>query len=102
MKIVHVTYTTQAEYAEHNKANIRAVMQELQERPHAGIRYAVIIAADGKTFTHLAYMQDEEAQQYLNALEPFKTFLRELKESQPEQGPKAQNMDLVGSSFSIF
>ncbi len=37
MKIVKVTYTTTAEYAEQNQANIKTVMNDLQKLNHQGI-----------------------------------------------------------------
>jgi hypothetical protein len=39
MKIVRVQYTTKPEFAQVNQANIAAIVSELKELNHAGIKY---------------------------------------------------------------
>jgi hypothetical protein len=102
MKIVKVTYTTKPAFAEQNKANIKNVMNDLQQLQHAGIFYTTCLGADGKTFMHTAYFNAEEDQKKLNELPSFKRFQQELKASGPEVPPQQELLTLVGSSNNIF
>jgi hypothetical protein len=102
MKIVKVTYTTQAEYAAQNQSNIKRVMDDLQQLNHPGIFYHTCLGADGKTFIHTAFFEPEENEQVLFALESFKTFQEQLKLSGPETPPKPELLTLVGASRKIF
>jgi hypothetical protein len=102
MKIVRVTYTTKAEYAEQNQANIKTVMADLKKLSRAGINYNVCLSPDGKTFTHLAFMETEEDNKALLELPSFINFQSQLKGSGPEAPPKQELLTLVGSSKEIF
>src|ERR1019366_6866144 len=102
MKIVKVTYTTTAGYAEQNKANIRSVMNDLQQLNSPGINYNSCVSADDKTFIHTAFFQSDEDQKILSELPSFKYFQEQLKASGPEAGPKQELLSLVGSSRNIF
>ena len=98
MKIVRVTYTTKADYAEQNQGNIRQVMIELRKANRPGINYHVCLSGDGKTFTHTAFFNSEEDEKVLLNLPPFKHFQDQLKSSGPEIPPKQELLKLVGSS----
>ncbi len=102
MKIVKVTYTTKAEYAEHNQANIKTVMADLQKMNHSGINYNACLSPDGKTFIHTAFFKADEDQKVLNDLDSFKQFQEQLKASGLESPPKQEILALVGSSVEIF
>ena len=102
MKIVKVTYTTKAEYADQNQANIKAVMADLQKLNHTCINYNACLSADGKTFIHYAFFASDEDQKTLNELSSFKTFQEQLKASGLESPPKPEMLTLVGSSKDIF
>ena len=102
MKIVRVTYTTRAEYAEQNKANIRAVMSDLQKLNDPGINYNACVCADDKSFIHSAFFKSDEDQKKLLDLPSFKHFQEQLKASGPETPPKNELLSLVGSSKDIF
>lgn len=102
MKIVTVTYTTKAEYSEQNQANIKAVMNDLQNANHQGINYHVCLAADNKTFIHTAFFKSEEDQKVLNELPSFKSFQEQLKSGGLEAPPKQELLTLVGTSTNIF
>jgi hypothetical protein len=102
MKIVKVTYTTRAEYAATNQANIQSVMSDLQGLQHPGINYNACISADGKTFIHTAFFKSEADQQLLNELASFKYFQEQLKLGGFEVPPKQELLTLVGSSTAIF
>src|SRR4026207_1540686 len=102
MKIVKVTYTTKAEYAEQNQNNIKNVMADLQKLNHSGINYNACLSADGKTFTHTAFFKSDEDQKILNELPSFKYFQEQLKAHGFETPPKQELLSLVGSSTNIF
>jgi hypothetical protein len=102
MKIVRVTYTTRAGYAEQNQHNIQKVMSDLRQVGHPGIFYHVCLGANGKTFTHTAFFEMDEFEKVLFDLESFKSFQRQLKASGPEAPPAQELLSLVGSSKPIF
>ena len=102
MKIVRVTYTTKAEFAEQNQSNIKNVMNDLQKLNHPGINYNACLSADGKTFTHTAFFNSDEDQKILNDLPSFKHFQEQLKSNGFEVPPKQELLNLVGSSTNIF
>jgi hypothetical protein len=101
MQAVKVTYTVQEHYAEHNKENIRRVMADLNALERSDIRYSTFVEKDGKSFTHFAMRKDDEAFK-LDMLASFRTFVEELKASNPEKPPVSVQLSLVGSSYSIF
>lgn len=102
MKIVKVTYTTKAEYSGQNQANIKNVMAELQKINDPGINYNCCLGSDGRSFTHTAFFESEEAEKVLLTLPIFKHFQEQLKASGPEVPPKQELLNLVGSSNNIF
>ncbi len=102
MKIVRVTYTTKAEFAEQNQRNIKTMMADLQQIKQPGISYNACLNPDGKTFVHTAFFQSEEEQKVLFDLASFKGFQEQLKASSPEAPPKQEIITLVGSSNQIF
>ncbi len=102
MKTAKVQYIVKESYAETNKANIMNVMAELRELGHPGINYSAFVLDDGKSFVHFAMFADEEANAVLSNLASFQSFRKQLKESQPESPPNAEDLTLVGSSHDIF
>ncbi len=102
MKIVKVTYTTKAAFAEENQSNIKNVMTDLQKLNHLGINYNACLSADGKTFIHTAFFNSDEDQKILNELPSFKYFQEQLKSNGLEVPPKQELLNLVGSSNTIF
>ncbi len=102
MKIVKVTYTTKAEYAEQNQTNIKLVMDDLQKQNHQSINYNACLCADNKTFIHTAFFKSDEDQKLLNELPSFQNFQTQLKASGLEAPPKQELLTLVGSSNNIF
>jgi hypothetical protein len=102
MKIVKVTYTAKAGYAEQNQLNIKTVMGDLQQLNHPGIFYHACLKADGKTFIHTAFFKSDEDEKVLLGLASFKTFQEQLKASGPEVPPQPELLTLVGSSTDIF
>ncbi len=102
MKIVKVTYTTTADYVAQNKANISAVMQDLQAMNNRAINYHVCLGADEQTFIHTAFFESDEDQKTLFGRASFQHFQSALKASRPEAGPIQELLTLVGSSKPLF
>ena len=102
MKIVRVTYTAKAEFAEQNQGNIKNVMAELQKLGHPGINYNSCLSPDSKTFTHTAFFQSDADEKLLLELPAFKHFQEQLRSAGFEIPPKQELLSLVGSSKDIF
>ena len=102
MKIIRVTYTTKADYAQQNQANIKTVMSELHQINRNGLFYHVCLNPDGKTFVHTAFFNSEEDEKVLLGLASFLDFQNQLKASGPEAPPKQELLTLVGSSKEIL
>lgn len=102
MKITRVQYTVQDGYIETNKRNIELVMADLRHLNNPGIKYSSYQLEDQKTFMHLAIFPDDETAQILNSLDSFSQFRQELKASEPEVPPKAENLTMVASAFDWF
>jgi hypothetical protein len=102
MKIVKVTYTTKAEYADHNQTNIKKVMSDLQGINNPNINYNSCMAADGRSFIHTAFFNSDEDEQVLMKLPSFIQFQQELRANGLEAPPKQELLTLVGSSVNIF
>lgn len=102
MKAVKVQYTVKESYAETNQKNINTVMADLQALKNSGIRYSAFILDDGKSFVHFAMYPDEDTAAIVNNLESFQYFRQQLKESQPEIPPKAEDLTLVAAAYDLF
>jgi hypothetical protein len=100
MKVTRVQYTVRSEFAEQNKQNIAAVMNELRALGRSDVTYAVYVQGDGKTFMHLAHQNTAEAERFPTSLESFKRFQTQLKENL-EIAPKVETFGLVQSSTPI-
>jgi len=98
MKIVRVQYTTTAEFAPVNQANIAAIVQELKELNHPGINYSCWLLPDGKTFMHFDQFETEEGHQLLQSLKSFGKFGNELWASGLEVEPKLDLLSLVAAT----
>ncbi len=102
MKIIRVTYTTNLEFSGRNQRNIKAVMNDLQNRNYTGINYCVCLNEDGQTFVHTAFFNTEEDQQLLLDLISYKYFQEQLKSWGLIAPPKQEELKLVGTSRTIF
>jgi hypothetical protein len=99
---VKVQYTVKAEYVETNKKNIARVMSDLREVNSPDIRYSVFLLDDGKTFLHLVMRANDEAGSILSNLEAFRDFQRQLRNSEPESPPKAEDLTLVDTNWDVL
>ncbi|MDN3581014.1 hypothetical protein [Mucilaginibacter flavus] len=102
MKVVRVQYTTKAEYAATNQANIAAVVNELKQLNHPGIKYGAWLLPDGKTFMHFDQFESEEAHLVLQGLESFKKFAAELWASELEVEPVLDLLSLAASTEDYY
>ena len=101
MQAVKVRYSVRDDYVETNKANIAAVMAELKAKGDVGVRYAVFIESDGKTFNHFAAFRDEAGSEIIPGLPAFQHF-REQLQGGAETPPEQTDMEMVNSSVAFF
>ena len=99
MTSTKVEYTIKAEFAEQNKQNIQAVMDELRALGDTGVWYSSAVKEDGKSFVHVVVARDEAASAVLPELASFKKFQAELKEN-IEVAPDVERMTVIATSFT--
>lgn len=98
MKVVKVTYTVRPGFVRKNQENIEAFLKDLKNANSAGIRYAVHLGDDGKTFHHVAAYTNDDAQKLLLELPAFLSFQKQRDDSGLEVAP---SIDFVKwSAFS--
>lgn len=102
MKVIRVQYTVKKDYVATNQNNIQQVMSDLRKLNNPSIKYSSFLLEDGKTFMHFAIYPDEATSQIVPSLPSFQKFRSELKASQPEVPPKAENLSLVASAYDFF
>lgn len=98
MKVVRVHYTTTAEFASTNRANISDIVTELKALNHPGIKYSCWLLEDGKTFMHFDQFVNEVAHDVLTNLESFKKFDAALWASRLEKEPVLEHPSLVATT----
>ena len=101
MKAVRVQYTVKPEYVETNKANVRAVMDDLRGKPIDGMNYSTFYLGEGR-FMHLNVCKDQETLSQLGQRDSFKNFREGLKASGPESPPKSEDLEFVGSNIDFY
>lgn len=102
MKAVRVQYTTTSAFAPVNQANIAAIVQELKQLNHPGIKYGCWLLPDGKTFMHFDQFDSDDAHTVLTNLASFKKFDEDLWASNLEVEPVLEWLTLVASTESFF
>ena len=102
MEAVRVRYIIKPEYVDHNKENIKKVMEEVRSLNPSGLKYSTFQLDDEATFIHIAMFDGPESRKILGNLESFQKFHKELKESEPISPPEPIDLHLVGSSYDIF
>jgi quinol monooxygenase YgiN len=102
MRITRVRYTVKEEYVETNKRNIERVMTDLRDLNIPNLKYSSFIEEDGRTFMHFSMFKDESASDILNSLPSFTEFRKQLKASDPESPPQAEQLTLVDSAHDLF
>jgi hypothetical protein len=76
-------------------------MRELRALDNTHIHYASYVLDDGKTFMHLVHHQSNDGSDLPTSLDSFKHFQAELQ-GHFEVSPKAETLELVGSSSEMF
>ena len=100
MKTTLVRYKLKAGKAEENKAYIRKVFLELDDKKPEGLRYVSFNLEDGLSFVHIAVVETEDGSNPLPQTDAFKAFVAELKD-RCEEPPVATTADIVGS-YRLF
>lgn len=101
MKVTRVQYTVRSDFAEENKSNINAVMQELRSLGSNDVQYAVYLLSDGKTFMHLVHQNTAEVERLPTSLSSFKHFQARLKDNL-EVPPKVETLAQLQSATPMF
>ena len=102
MKIVKVTYTVQPSFAAKNLKNVKTFVSDIKALNNPSIRYISYLGADGKTFTHMATFDNDEAQQQFLALPSFKSFQQQRDGSGLEAPENLEFLELAAASYDIF
>src|SRR3546814_1660064 len=102
MKIVKVTYTVQPWFSAKNLENVKTFVRDIKALNNPSIRYISYLGADGKTFTHIAMFDNDEAQQQFLALPSFKSFQQQRDGSGLEAPENLEFLALAAVSYAIF
>lgn len=89
-KTTLVRYKTHPQHAAENAALIARVFAALARDKPAGVRYQVLCAEDGVSFTHVVTLEDGLAVHPLTSLPEFKAFVADIAtrcETAPQQVP---------------
>jgi len=95
-------YTVQAAGAAQNRKQISRVMEELRALSRTDIRYSVFVEDDGKTFVHLLFCANEEAEQAFFMLASQQAFQAALASSHFEVPPTMTTLHLVGATSDLL
>ena len=95
-------YTVQAAYAAQNQKQISQVMEELRSLRRTDIRYSVFVEDDGKTFLHLLFCANDEAEQVFFRLPSQQAFQAGLAASHLEVPPTMNTLGLVGATSDLL
>ena len=95
-------YTVQAAYAAQNQKQISQVMEELRALRRTDIQYSVFVEDDGKTFLHLLFCANEEAEQIFFMLASQQAFQTGLAEGHLEVPPTMTTLHLVGATPDLL
>ena len=95
-------YTVQAAYAAQNQEQISRVVEDLRALRRTDIRYSVFVEDDGKTFIHLLFCANEEAEKVFFMLEAQQAFQAGLAASHLEVPPTMTTLHLVGATSDLL
>ncbi len=95
MQQVVVRYRTKPDRADENQRLVERVFAELAERDPGGLRYATFRLADGVSFVHVAFVE-EEGRNPLGETPAFQEFQREIVD-RCDEPPAPQDATVVGS-----
>ena len=95
-------YTVREEYAAQNQEQISRVVEELRALHRTDIRYSVYVEDDVKTFLHLLFCANEEAERAFFLLESQQAFQAGLTASHLEVPPTMTTLRLVGATSDLL
>lgn len=98
MIIVKVTYTVNPDFVARNQSNVQKFMEDVRNLNNPGIKYYSFLGPDGKTFTHLALYENEEAQKQFLDIPSFRSFQQQRNASGLEQEEHIEVLELVASA----
>jgi hypothetical protein len=95
-------YTVKEKYVAQNQEQITRVVEELGALGRTDIRYSVFVEDNGKTFLHLLFCTNDEAEQVFFTLESQQVFQAGLAASHLEVPPTMTTLRLVGATSDPF
>jgi hypothetical protein len=95
-------YTVQAGYAAQNQKQISRVVEELRALRRTDISYSVFVEDDGKTFLHLLFCANDEAEQVFFLLASQQAFQAGLAASHLEGPATMTTLRLVGATSDLL
>lgn len=98
MDKIMVRYKVKPEKVDDNIRLVKAVYAELKEKSPAGLRYAALVAEDGVTFFHVAFVEADENP--IAQIEAFKTFQKNIKD-RCDEPPVPTKLSEIGS-YNFF
>jgi len=103
MKIIRQNrYTIKEEYAAQNQEQISRVVEELRALGRLDISYSVFVEDNGKTFLHLLFCANDEAEQLFFRLPSQQAFQAGLAASHLEMLPTMTTIHLVGATSDLL
>ena len=91
-------YTVKGEHAAQNQERISRVVVELRALGRLDISYSVFVEDDGKTFLHLLFCTNEEAEEAFFRLPSQQAFQAGLAASHLEMPPTMTTLHLVDAT----
>jgi hypothetical protein len=95
-------YTVKGEDAAQNQERISRVVEDLRALRRTDIRYSVFVEEDGKTFLHLLFCANDEAEQAFFRLPSQQAFQAGLAASHLEMPPTMTTLHLVGATSDLL
>ena len=95
-------YAVQEAYTAQNQKHIIQVLDELRAMHRTDIQYSVFVEDDGKTFVHLLFCANEEAEQAFFMLASQQAFQAALASSHFEVPPTMTTLHLVGATSDLL
>ena len=95
-------YAVQEAYTAQNQKHIIRVLDELRAMHRTDIQYSVFVEDDGKTFLHLLFCANEEAEKVFFMLESQQAFQAGLAGSHLEVQPTMTTLRLVGATSDLL
>src|SRR5215470_8063034 len=95
-------YTVKREYAAQNQEQISRVVEELRALGRLDINYSVFVEDNGKTFLHLLFCANDEAEQVFFRLPSQQAFQAGLAASHLEVLPTMTTIHLVGATPDLL